>query len=85
MKERVSILDKYSCEIDTCMGPSPDGSCPRAGNGSIVPCAGRYLLFAGSYDRGVPRPYVVPPLTTYCPFTLAASLAVSSDFDQYET
>jgi len=64
-------------EVQRCIGPQPDGSCPRVNVGDVLPCAG-YALVPELAARGA-QPYAVPGQATLCPVTLAAALAVDSD------
>ena len=62
--------------VGSCVGPSPDGACPRVAIGEMVPCAGYELAPAGVRNG---RPYEVSPRMTLCPLTVAEALAVQSD------
>ena len=59
-----------------CVGPLPDGSCPRVRIGEVVDCAGLTITPAWSAR---PEPYRVQGTLTLCPLTLARALAVPID------
>jgi hypothetical protein len=71
------ILDKATGkEVMRCIGPAPDGSCPRVEIGDIIPCSGHALVEA-SWDDAYT--YEVSGQATLCPLTVAAALAVPPD------
>ncbi len=72
------ILDEATArEVQRCIGPAADGSCPRVAIGELLPCAGHALTHAETV--GAAQPYAVSGQATLCPVTLAAALAVASD------
>lgn len=64
--------------LERCPGPSPDGACPFVGIGDVIPCAGDTLVLARTPGSA---PYPVSRQMTMCPCTLAAALAVPSDWE----
>ncbi len=77
MGRAILILDPASHRrVSGCIGPSPDGSCPRVRIGAVIPCAGGELV--PSWLPGA-SPYSVSKQMTLCPLTLAEALAVPSD------
>jgi len=63
-------------EVARCVGPRPDGACPRVDIGDVLPCAGCSLLPAGA---AAAMSYAVPAQMTLCPVTLALAMAVSPE------
>jgi hypothetical protein len=76
----IRILQDES-ELARCLGPAPDGSCPRVAVGDLIPCAG-HAVIAGRAAH--PHPYAVSGRATLCPITLATILTVESDAAFYE-
>lgn len=63
-------------EVSRCVGPRPDGSCPRVAVGAVLPCAGCLLVPAGAAFSAA---YPVAQQMTLCPVTLALAMAVTPD------
>ena len=63
-------------EVARCIGPRPDGACPRVGIGDVLPCAGCLLAPAGA---DLAAAYPVAAQMTLCPVTLALAMAVTPD------
>jgi len=77
MATTLLILDEATgAEMQRCIGPAADGSCPKCSIGDVLPCAGYRLRPDGVADQAT---YEVPGHATLCPVTLAAALAVATD------
>jgi len=61
----VTIEDADGRVVSHCTGPAPDGSCPIAGAGNAVPCAGRVVRPAGVGRAGWEMR--VSPVARECP------------------
>jgi hypothetical protein len=77
MGRAILILDGASHRrVGACIGPDPEGACPRVRVGAVLPCAGADLV--PGWLPGA-SPYSVSKQMTICPLTLAEALAVPSD------
>lgn len=73
----IDVLDPITgAVVVRCTGPAPDGECPAADVGDLVPCAGQAVAPAGV--RGA-QPFAVPGGATTCPVAWALALATSPE------
>ncbi len=76
VERHIVIRDSWGAAMAHCSGPTPDGRCPRAAFGAVVPSAGRSVAVD---TAGRTVAYAGPEQEVSCPVTVALAMATSPD------